>query len=107
MKRAPQELIEACRHRLDAIRLAVQLSGMSNEYLCSELGIDRGHWSRIMQGHAYFPDTKSIALMELCGSYAPLQYELWALGLPWPADETREEMIARKRRELRALEGAT
>lgn len=105
-ERAPVELIERCRHRLDAIRLAVQLSRLSNETLCSSLGIDKGHWSRIMQGRAHFPDSKSVQLMELTGSYAPVQYELHALGLPWPVQETAKERAARLRREADALEGA-
>ena len=72
--------VKTCTHRMDAIRLCVQLSDYSHEMIASTLGINKGHWSRMMQGRAHFPDTKSVKLMELCGNYAPLQYEAWACG---------------------------
>lgn len=72
--------VKACANRMDAIRLCVQLSRYSHEAICGILGIDKGHWTRIMQGRAHFPDAKSIRLMELCGNYAPLQFEAWACG---------------------------
>lgn len=78
---APMELIEVCRHRLDAIRLCVQLSSLSHEHVAKKLGMDKSHFSRIMQGKAYFPDTKTIQLMELCGNIAPTQFEMYALRL--------------------------
>lgn len=74
------ELIQLRRHRLEAIQLCVQLSGLSNEYISERLSIDKGHFSRMMQGKAHFPDAKSIDLMHLCGNYAPLQFEAWAMG---------------------------
>lgn len=77
---APIELVKACRHRLDAIRLCVQLSSLPNSVICSRLGIDNGHWTRIMQGQANFPDQKANDLMQVCGNYAPLQFEAWSNG---------------------------
>lgn len=93
---APQELIAACRHRLDAIRLCVQLSGMSNESVAAEMGIDKGNFSRIMAGRANFPDAKSVDLMRLCGNYAPMQYEAHATGFALVADgkaQRRAELL--------------
>ena len=81
MTLVPLELIETCRHRLDAIRLCVQLSSLPHEHIAKKLGLDKGHFSRIMQGKAYFPDTKTIQLMELCGNVAPTQFEMYALRL--------------------------
>ena len=80
MKNAPTELVKKCRHGLDAIRLCVQLSGHTHEYLAEQLGIDKGHWSRIMQGKAWFPDTKRIDLMSLCGNRAPAQFDALMTG---------------------------
>lgn len=77
---APQDLVRLCKHRLDAIRLCIQLSGLSHETIAKELSIDKGHWSRMMQGRANFPDQKSVELMQLCGNYAPMQYEAWRTG---------------------------
>lgn len=80
VENAPMELVRNCRHRLDAIRLCVQLSSMSHEHVAETLGIDKGHWSRILQGQAHFPDTKTLDLMDVCGNYAPVQWEAWATG---------------------------
>ncbi len=99
---APAELVSQCHNRMDAIRLCAHLSGMSNETLCGELGIDAGHWSRIMHGRAHFPDAKSIQLMNLCGNYAPLQYEAMACGFELyenPTAKREAELVA----ELEAL----
>lgn len=75
---ADWKLVEKCRHRLDAIVLCVQLSGLSHEEVAARLNIDKGAFSRMMGGRASFPDTKSIRLYQVCGNYAPLQYEAWA-----------------------------
>jgi hypothetical protein len=96
-------LIIKCRHRLDAIRLCIQLSDYSNETIAEHLGIDKGHFSRIMQGKAWFPDTKSVQLMNLCGNYAPLQYEAQATGFKLFKDtvaQRKEELLL----ELAALD---
>lgn len=77
---APIELVKNCRHRLDAIRLCVQLSSLPNEAVARELSIDKGHWTRMMQGQAHFPDAKSIELMNVCGNYAPMQFEALKTG---------------------------
>lgn len=98
-------LIHKCQHRLDAIRLCVQLSGLSHEYIGDQLGIDKGHFSRIMQGKANFPDAKSIQLMVLCGNYAPMQYEAWATGFELFKD-AKAQRKAELRAELEALENA-
>lgn len=102
---APVELISACRHRLDAIRLCIQLSRLSLQRIGQELGIDTGHMTRIMQGKAHFPDAKSCDLMNLCGNVAPMQYEAMAMGFQLSADakaQRKAELLA----ELAALEAA-
>lgn len=102
---APVELVRACRHRLDAIVLCVQLSRLSNETICAELGIDEGHFSRMMHGRANFPDSKSDQLMALCRNFAPMQWEAMRFGfvLTKDAKETRKaELLA----ELEQLERA-
>lgn len=101
---ASRELIEMRRNRLEAIQLCVQLSGLSNEYICSHLGIDRGHWTRMMQGRAYFPDTKSIELMQVCGNYAPLQYEAWAMGFELQ-ERSKDARIRELEKQLQKLKG--
>lgn len=103
--RAPDELVMACRNRLDAIRLCVQLSRLAHGAIAESLGIDPGHWTRIMQGRAHFPSAKSIDLMVLCGNIAPMQYEAMALG--WQlSQDAKAERRAQLMAELAALEAA-
>ncbi|WP_407280580.1 hypothetical protein U5817_09870 [Aromatoleum evansii] len=104
-KEVEPKLLEMCRHRLDAIRLCIQLSGLSHETIAEELGLDKGHLCRILQGKAYFPDTRTIKLMELCGNIAPMQWEAQAMGYQLSADskaQRKAELMA----ELAALEAA-
>jgi hypothetical protein len=96
-------LLSTCKHRLDAIRLCVQLSSLSNEVIAESLVIDKGHFSRIMQGKAHFPDCKSVNLMYLCGNYAPMQYEAMECGFQLykdPKEQRKAELLA----ELQALD---
>lgn len=95
-------LLQHCKNRLDAIRLCVQLSNLSNEVIAEQLGIDKGHFSRIMQGKAHFPDAKSIDLMMLCGNYAPMQFEAMKFGFILQLD-TKEARKAKLIAELEAL----
>ena len=100
-----EPLLNSCKNRLDAIRLCVQLSSLSNEVISENLGIDKGHFSRIMQGKAHFPDSKSIELMYLCGNYAPMQFEALRCGFQLykdPKEQRKAELLA----ELNALEVA-
>lgn len=98
-------LLTHCKNRLDAIRLCVQLSNFSNEVIAEQLTIDKGHFSRIMQGKAHFPDAKSIDLMMLCGNYAPMQFEAMKCGFLLQQD-TKQTRKAQLLAELEALEVA-
>lgn len=94
----PDELLRTCKTRLDAIRLCVQLSNLSNEYICEQLGIDKGHWTRMMQGRANFPDAKSVDLMQLCGNYAPMQFEAWKFGFELRRNNIERELLEAEER---------
>lgn len=98
-----ESLLRMCRHRLDAIRLCVQLSNYTHETIAQNLGIDKGHFSRIMQGKAWFPDSKSIDLMTMCGNYAPMQYEAMVTGFQLFKD-TKAQRKAELLAELATLE---
>ncbi len=82
---APADVVVRCENLLDAVRLAVHLSNYSHEHICDCLGIDKGHWSRMMQGRAHFPPNKLVPLMELAGNLAPLQYLSAQCGYRLPA----------------------
>lgn len=70
-------LIRMCRDELDAMNLCIDLSQLADEVLCEKLGIDKGHWCRMRKGRAHFPTAKRLAAMQLCGNWAPLQFEMW------------------------------
>jgi len=98
-------LIEKLDGEDEAILLCVHLSRFSHEAICQRLGIDKGHWSRILQGRAHFPTRKRLALMQLCGNLAPIQYEALKSGLTIyenPAAKRKAELMA----ELATLEAA-
>lgn len=66
--------IVAQKSFINAVVLCVQVSGLDDKEVYLTLGIDAGHWSRIMKGDAHFPLNKLNDLMDLCGNEAPL---LW------------------------------
>ena len=68
----PVEMALKPRTLLGAIALCVQLSGLEPKEVYLSLGIDAGHWSRIMAGEAHFPVNKLDGLMDLCGNEVPL-----------------------------------
>lgn len=76
----PAEFIRACSSELEALNLCMNLSHLSDEAIRDALGIDKGHFSRIRKGRGNFPPNKRIALMELCGNRAPIQYEAWRMN---------------------------
>lgn len=100
------KLLDQCETLLHAIHLCVQLSRQKHYSVADQLGIDRGHWSRIMQDQAHFPTNKLAALMQLCGNYAPLQWLAKATGQEIAIDQ-RELRKQQLRRELAELDAQT
>lgn len=68
----PDALVARQQCMLSAVVLCVQASGLEDKEVYLSLGIDAGHWSRIMKGDAHFPVNKLGDLMDLCGNEAPL-----------------------------------
>ena len=73
-------LIAKCSDEQDALLLCVHLSRLANEEIARQLGIDKGHWTRIMQGRGNLPARKRTQLMSICGNIAPIQYEAMRFG---------------------------
>jgi hypothetical protein len=78
--KVPAEFIRACKSELEALNLCMNLSNLSDEAIRDHLGIDKGHFSRIRKGRGNFPPNKRVALMDLCGNLAPVQYEAFRMG---------------------------
>lgn len=107
--RTPQEVphafIQSCRSELDALNLCMNLSGLSDEAIRDTLIIDKGHFSRIRKGRGNFPPNKRIALMELCGNRAPLQYEAMRLNCE-VVDLSKDAQIKALEQQLASLRRA-
>jgi hypothetical protein len=73
-------LIAKCNDEQDALLLCVHLSRLANEEIARRLGIDKSHWTRIMQGRGNLPARKRTQLMSICGNIAPIQYEAMRFG---------------------------
>jgi hypothetical protein len=98
-------LVAQCESMLDAIHLCIYLSRLPNEVICKRLGIDKGHWSRMLQSQAHFPPNQLIPLMNLCGNYVPLQWLSMSCGFLLKLDDKQAEIEALRAR-LAKLERA-
>lgn len=107
--RSPSEVnpafIQACHSELEALNLCMNLSGLSDEAIRENLGIDKGHFSRIRKGRGNFPPNKRVALMELCGNRAPIQYEAMRLNCE-VVDLSKDAQIRALEQQLNALRKA-
>lgn len=91
----PQQLLDLCNSPLDALMLCIQLSRMSHEAVCDQLGIDKGHFSRMLSGRANFSIRKLNTLMRVCGNLAPLQWMARRMGFRLvPLAEQQRERAA-------------
>lgn len=88
--------LSMCDSLLDAIHLCIHLSRLPHYVIAEKLGVDRGHWTRMMQAQAHFPTNKLTALMELCGNYAPMQWLASSTGF-----ELFEDAKSKRKEELR------
>lgn len=73
-------IIAKCEDELAALQLCVHLSRLSHETIAFKLGIDKGHWTRIMQGRGHLPARKRTQLMSTCGNLAPVQFDCLKFG---------------------------
>jgi transcriptional regulator with XRE-family HTH domain len=97
--KAPVELdwslIAKCNDEQDALLLCVHMSRLSNEEIARRLGIDKSHWTRIMQGRGNLPARKRTPLMSICGNIAPIQFEAMRFGR-----QLKEHDVNREEKEL-------
>ena len=98
----PIEFIKACKDELAALNLCMNLSNLSDEAIRDTLGIDKGHFSRLRKGRGNFPAQKRIALMQLCGNRAPVQYEAHRLNCEL-VDLSKEAVIRELEQQLQQL----
>lgn len=92
----PFDLVMKQRSFSAAIALCVQVTGREDKEIYLSLGIDPGHWSRILKGDAHFPVDKLGALMDLCGNEAPLVWLAHSRGYELRPLETELERRLRQ-----------
>jgi len=85
-------LIAKCEDELAALQLCVHLSRLANETIAFKLGIDKGHWSRIMQGRGHLPARKRTQLMSICGNLAPAQFDCMKFGFKMQEHDVDAEL---------------
>lgn len=89
-------IVAKCQDELDAVVLCVQMSKLKHQWIRDQLGIDKGHWSKLMNGFGNFPTQKRTQLMQLCDNLAPLQFEAIKMGY-----QLFENQLDKEERELR------
>lgn len=101
----PVEFIRACKDELHALNLCMNLSNLSDETIRDTLSIDKGHFSRLRKGRGNFPANKRIALMQLCGNRAPVQFEAEKLGCEL-VDKSKDALIQQLEQQIQLLRAA-
>jgi plasmid maintenance system antidote protein VapI len=104
-KKVEGALLSTCDSMLDAIHLCIHLSRLPHYVIAENLGVDKGHWTRMMQGQAHFPTNKMKTLMDVCGNYAPIQWLAAQTGFEL-FEDARTKRKDELRRELEQLETA-
>lgn len=74
------QLLDRQKNLAAAVALCIQLSGLDDKEIYLTLGIDAGHWSRMIKGNANFPLEHLPELMRMCGNEAPLLYLVKEMG---------------------------
>jgi hypothetical protein len=98
-------LIARCHDELEALQLCVQRSRYKYHQLAHMLGIDPGHFTRIMNGQGHLPARKRTQLMSICGNLAPVQYDVLKFGYKMKEHDVEAELeeVERRREYLMAV----
>lgn len=84
---------------LSAVKLCISMGGLeADKEVYMPLGIDAGHWTRIMRGEAHFPIDRLPDLMDLCGNEAPMLWLVDIRGYDLHSLRPKETETARKLR---------
>lgn len=74
------EVVQAQPSFRAALRLAANACGLEEKEIYVPLKIDAGHWTRIMNGDANFPDDKIEQFMDLVENEIPLEWLAFRRG---------------------------
>ena len=87
---------------LGAIQLCLQAAGIADKEAHIALGIDAGHWSRILRGDAHFPLHLLGPVMDMAGNEAPLEWLAHSRGYELQPLESALERQVREEQERNA-----
>jgi hypothetical protein len=106
-KHVADYVLNNCESLLDAIHLCIIIGKYKHNYVAKKLGIDPGHFARMMSGDAHFPTNKMGQLMQVCGNLAPLQWLAKDMNQCVYEDPRAMElaMLERRREQLLAEQG--
>lgn len=101
------QLLDRQKNLATAVALCIQLSGLDDKEIYLTLGIDAGHWSRMIKGNANFPLEHLPELMRMCGNEAPLLYLVKEMGYDHaslrPLETETERELRQAREEIARL----
>lgn len=104
-KTVPPSVVAAQKSMTDALRLAIQVSGLDDKQVYMDLGIDAGQWSRIFHGGAHFPHEKWLDLFTVLGNRIPLEWLAHQCGFELkPLRSSLERELDEEKKHSRELE---
>lgn len=90
------EVVRACRDMVAAFNLAVNVSGLDEKEIYTDLDIDPSHWSRMRKGESHFPLNKLNDFSDIVGNEILLEYWAWTRGKGLHILETEAERRIRE-----------
>lgn len=100
-----QEVVRRLPGMMDAISLCITVAGRVPKEAYLELGIDKGHWSKILSGQNGFPCEKLEQLCDVMGNDIPLQWLAGRRGKGLHLLESEQQRQLRERDDrIRLLE---
>ena len=76
----PDDIVFKLPDFQSALKMCKDISGLDDKFICAEIGIDPGQWSRIWSGQANFPHNKLNCFMNVCGNEIPLRWLNFSRG---------------------------
>lgn len=90
-------IVQALPNMLAAINLCISAAGRQPKEAYIDLGIDKGHWSKIQGGQNSFPADRLNELCDLMGNDIPLQWRAFQRGKGVHLLESEQQRIIREK----------
>ena len=101
----PDTLIFNCSRAHRALNLAIQSAGLEQQDLWRHLGIDKGSWSKIINGQAHFPNDKLKPFCKLVNNNIYLRWLNYQCEHECkPIKSSLEQQLEQERAQFKELE---